>query len=115
MAILEAMIVAMISLNGSQWIGADNTRQSVQFSDQNVFGNAGCNQFNGAYKQTKKGLTVSSLATTRKACAPDVMLQESWFIQKLQQAKSGEIAGDTLTLKDAGGQIILRFSRKEQG
>ena len=115
MAILEAALVAMIALTGSHWVASDNMHQTVQFKDQQVFGNAGCNHFSGAYTQSHAVLTVSLLATTRKACAPDVMLQESWFIQQLQKTKTAKIEGDFLILKSADGQTLLRFNRKEQG
>jgi heat shock protein HslJ len=115
MAILEAMVVAMISLNGSHWVGTDNARQSVQFSDQNIFGNAGCNQFNGAYRQSKDGFTVSRLATTRMACKKEIMARENQFIWQIENTKSVELTESLLILKGADGSELVRLTRKQLG
>jgi putative lipoprotein len=115
MAILQVVMVAMISLNGSNWVAADNSHQSVQFSGQQIFGNAGCNQFNGTYNQTESGLMVGRLATTRMACRKEIMLSEKKFLQQIEDTKFAEMTASELVLKDIGGVELIRLNRKQPG
>jgi heat shock protein HslJ len=74
-------------------------------------GFAGCNQYNGAYETSgSDGLTISNVATTRKACADDVMTLESQYTAALAKVATYSISGVTLTLRDAGGAAQVTFT-----
>ncbi len=78
-----------------------------------VIGTAGCNSFNGAYSSGDGNLTIDqALATTRKACAAEVMAQEQKFLQLLTQVTSYNIGNDgqlTLTYLNDGEEGSITF------
>ena len=77
--------------------------------DQNerLYGFAGCNNFNGSYKQRSNQLTVQPLVSTRKFCADSSALEQK-FTQSLQSADRAEVNGDKLQLF-RNNQMILQF------
>lgn len=77
--------------------------------DQNerLYGFAGCNSFNGQYKQRANQLTVQPLVSTRKFCADSSELEQQ-FTQSLQSADRAEVNGDKLQLFK-NNQLILQF------
>jgi len=68
-------------------------------------GNSGCNTYNGGYEASGTTLKVGPLVSTQKACATPagVMEQEQQYLAALQNAATYEIAGNTLTIRDASG------------
>jgi heat shock protein HslJ len=115
MTLLAAMVAGMISLTGSNWVAENNARQTVEFNASKIMGNAGCNQFFGTYNQKDGKLLINPLATTRKACAHDVMLKEHDFLILLESARHIEVEANILVLKSADGKILLRLNRKDVG
>lgn len=115
-------------LGGTRWnvISYNNGKQAVvglladttidlNFgTDGRVSGNASCNNYTGKYDASGDILHVGALATTFKMChKPDgIMAQEQQYLTALQSANTYEIAGDTLTIRDASGamQVIARVS-----
>jgi heat shock protein HslJ len=85
------------------------TTMTAIFGVDTVSGSAGCNDYNGSYALTGTALTVGPLATTRKACDPKVMDQETQFLTALQTPTTVEPSGATITLRAASGetQVIL--------
>jgi heat shock protein HslJ len=84
---------------------------SAAFAGGALSGNAGCNQYNGKYETTgTDGLTISNVATTRKACADDVMTLESQYTAALAKVTTYNISGNTLTLRDADGSTQATFT-----
>ena len=76
-----------------------------------ISGSAGCNQYNGTYATSgADGLTITNVATTRKACADDVMTLESQFTSALEKVTTYSISGVTLTLRDADGATQATFT-----
>ncbi|MBE9203978.1 META domain-containing protein [Synechocystis salina LEGE 06099] len=86
---------------------------TLQFKDNRLMGTAGCNSFNGAYTSGEGNLTIDqALATTRKACAAEVMAQEQKFLQLLTQVTAYSIGDDgqlTLTYLKDGEQGSVTF------
>ena len=84
---------------------------SAAFAGGALSGNSGCNQYNGTYVTSgSDGLTITDVATTRKACADDVMTLESQYTAALAKVATYSISGNTLTLRDAGGSIQATFT-----
>ena len=79
------------------------TELDVVFGIGNVAGFAGCNQFSGTYGTNGNVVRIGQLATTRIACADDVMTQETAFLEALQGAALIEARTATATLKDLNG------------
>lgn len=71
--------------------------------DGSVNGNAGCNQFSGSLETTENGVIMGNLASTRKACPPDIMARETAFMNALQSTASLELNLGTLQLLDSEG------------
>ena len=61
---------------GSQTIPLEGTELTAVFGITNVGGSSGCNTYDGVYGTNGTIVRISRLATTRQACADDVMTQE---------------------------------------
>ena len=79
------------------------TEMDVVFGIGNVAGFSGCNQFSGTYGTNGNVVRIGQLATTRIACADDVMAQETAFLEALQGAALIEPRNAAVTLKDLNG------------
>ncbi len=102
----------MTKLDGTSWklIGfgqseplkslLKETEITLEFLNNRVAGTGGCNRYMGGYKQENHQLTFPPLASTQKACLPDIMKQEFQYFQLLQQTQTVEI--------NAQGQLELR-------
>jgi len=112
---------APAGLPGTSWevISYNNGREAVVSlligtdislnfgTDGQVSGNAGCNTYSGGYQTGGKELKVGILAGTRMFCVKPagVMDQEKQYLAALQSAATFEIAGNTLTIRDASGAM----------
>lgn len=76
--------------------------------DSTFKGFAGCNNFNGEYKQENLNkLKFSNIISTKKAC-PAMQAETNW-IQVLHQTESYTLIHDLLLLLDKNGKIIARL------
>ena len=88
----------------------NGTEVTAEFTaDATVSGSGGCNRYSGSYTWTDDQLSFSALASTKMACADDVMAQESAFFASMEQVASFAIEGSQLTLSDASGALLLGF------
>ncbi|MFN8497524.1 MAG: META domain-containing protein [Anaerolineae bacterium] len=110
-ATLEGPVWKLVSYtdNSGQTVNAlPNTNVSAEFKAGRVNGNAGCNTYFAGYKVDGNKLTISAAGSTMMACAdPAVMAQESMYLQLLGKAATYQISGDTMTISDANGKVIL--------
>ena len=76
-------------------------------------GFGGCNAFTGSVTITGAAVAFGPLASTRKACPPAVMDQESKFHQVLAAAKGWRIDEQQrkLMLTDAAGKVVARLTQ----
>lgn len=76
-----------------EWIGErpliDRSHLTFQLDteQQRVHGFAGCNQWFGNYRLDGNQLSISHIASTRKACAPALMEQENRYLQALPKVE----------------------------
>ncbi|HMK11451.1 MAG TPA: META domain-containing protein, partial [Acidimicrobiales bacterium] len=113
-----------ITLEGTAWTatGVNNGKNAVQStaqtehltavfgSDGALSGSGGCNDFNATYTVSgKDGLTIGPIASTKKACADDVMTEETAYFTALGNVAKFEIDGDTLTLRDSSGSTQVTY------
>jgi heat shock protein HslJ len=103
--------------NGNQAVVSLLTGTDITLNfgtDGQASGNAGCNNYTGGYQAGGKALKVGPLVSTQKACdtPAGVMEQEQQYVAALQSAATFEIAGDTLTIRDASGamQVVAKAS-----
>jgi heat shock protein HslJ len=74
-----------------------------------VHGFTGCNRLTGAYELNDQGLRFKKMATTKMACTPPLNAQETAFLRALEATRSLHLKGDSLELKDASGQVVMRL------
>lgn len=105
------------SLVDSSWIvnAVNNGKQAVvglpssvtitaRFgADGKVSGSAGCNEYHGAYIAEGTSLEFSPLRTTRKACPPEIMAEETRFLAALERVTTFRLGQRELDLVDAEG------------
>jgi heat shock protein HslJ len=73
-------------------------------------GSTGCNGFVGPYRLNGDSLSFGALAATRRACIEaGLHQQESVFLQALADTRTWRVAGDTLVLSGAAGDVA-RFA-----
>ncbi|AZB73355.1 META domain-containing protein [Synechococcus elongatus] len=82
--------------------------------NQRLSGSASCNRYFASYQVQQQQLTIGSIGSTRKACAPDQMQQEQSFLQLLKATRSYQIEGDRLQLYDGQQQVLAVFSAQVQ-
>lgn len=91
----------------------DNLQSVLEISaDGNVSGSGGCNRLRGQATISGTSLAFGAIATTRMACPPAVMDQESKFLAALEAVRCFRIDPQEhkLHLLDAAGQTVLRLS-----
>ncbi len=81
------------------------------FNFTKVAGFAGCNSYTGPYTTNGNVAAIGPLATTRAACAEDVMAQETAYLAALQGVARVERRGQTLLLQDRNGSIVVALVR----
>jgi heat shock protein HslJ len=90
-----------------------DTELTVDFAGDRISGSGGCNRFTGSYQTSGDQLSISTLASTRKACEAAVMNQEMKYLAALQGAQryevndQGELQIFYQTAQESG---VLRFT-----
>jgi heat shock protein HslJ len=99
--------------NGAGAVGATSTTSDLTatFGTQGAFrGFGGCNTLSGSYAVTgAHGLTITDVASTLKACTPEVGALEQQYTAALGRVATYELSGDRLTLRDAAGATQVTF------
>lgn len=80
---------------------------SLTLTGERASGAGPCNTYFGAWRGTAEGVSIGPVAATRRAC-PELPLEQSYF-GGLTDAAEAVIDGATLTLRDAGGAVLMRF------
>jgi heat shock protein HslJ len=86
----------------------EGTELTAVFRLAKVGGSAGCNTYDGPYTTNGTIAAIGPLATTRMACADDVMAQETAFLTALQGVGRLERRAQTIMLQDlSGGTLVI--------
>jgi uncharacterized lipoprotein YbaY/heat shock protein HslJ len=96
----------LVELNGRAVATREDQREVHMLlhpGDARVNGFAGCNQFNGGYRQTGPNLHFDQLATTLMACPYSD--EERAFMQALESVTSYQTLGESLDLRGESGSI----------
>ena len=98
-------------------LGADApaAEATITFGDDGrVFGTTGCNRFFGSYDLASDGsLTLTQVGSTRMACPPAEMAQETRFLAALNGAQRVVVTGDRLALTTTGGGLTFEAMPSE--
>lgn len=97
------------TLLGATEIAADSGMYVLFGVDGRIKGNAGCNNFSGSLKMREGNLSVGELAATRKMCSPEIMQNETAFMQALQDAHQFETGHDRLQLLGADKVLLAEL------
>jgi heat shock protein HslJ len=85
---------------------------SFATEENRVFGNSGCNTFNGSYKiENNTQITFSKVASTMMAC-PDMTIEDQ-FMKVLNTADNFSLNGNTMTLNKAKMAPLAVFETAE--
>ena len=82
-----------------------DTELTAVFRFAKVAGSSGCNTYQGPYTSNESIAAIGPLATTRMACAEDVMAQETAFLAALQGVGRIEPRADSVMLQDRNGGV----------
>lgn len=103
----------LLTLNGEPLI--EDTEITLEFTETDAAGNAGCNHYSGAYTLDGDALTVEEIISTMMACLePEgVMEQETAYHTALQSVASARIVDGQLELLDADGNVVLTYAEQQ--
>jgi putative lipoprotein len=80
-------------------------------NDGRAHGKGPCNGYFGGVKIDGDRIAIGQIGATQMACEPKRMQAEHAYFQSLGKVAGYKLDGDTLTLSDADGKDLLRFSR----
>lgn len=104
-------------LQGAEWVvedidgGGIIDRSRVTFNfytDGQIAGHASCNRYNGRYRLSGEGLTISEVATTRMACAPALLNQEQRFVALLEGVQRFDFDDTDALLLITADEVVLK-------
>ncbi|MDO5846673.1 MAG: META domain-containing protein [Methanocorpusculum sp.] len=100
------------SLTGS-WAAADNPLVTLVFNTDGTYsGEAQVNLYNGTFAAKGSSLDMGEGVNRTKRAGPSDMVEaEDSYIQRLTLVSSYAVSGDTLTLSDTDGKVLLIFVR----
>lgn len=88
--------------------GSDVT---MNFLDDSVSVNAGCNTLNGGFEITDGAFVASQFAMTMMACDDPLMAQDTWLSEFLASSPSISLDGSTLSL--SGDEVTITLDEIE--
>lgn len=88
----------------------DRSMITLSFAEAGrVSGSGGCNRYFGSVSFEASAVEFSGIGSTRKACAPALMSQESRFFQALEEVSRYKVVDDMfLVLSDPQGRPRIR-------
>jgi heat shock protein HslJ len=87
---------------------------TATFSDGQIAGTGGVNSYGGACTIGDDGaIQMGEIASTLMAGSDEANAAETAYFALLGEVARYEVSGDTLTLRDAGGNELLVFERGE--
>lgn len=100
-------------LEGTSWTSSDYEGVTLEFGSEDRFNGKGpVNGFFGGYTVTgDNGVTFGTVGATLMAGPEDKMKQESELFSKFELVAGFKISGDSLTLTDKDGNVLLSFSK----
>lgn len=85
---------------------------SIEFKEDQVTGNVGCNGFGGKYEVNGDQITFSEVVSTLMFCEGPVGDQELATLAVLKESATYVLEGDTLTVTSADGNNAIVLAQK---
>lgn len=86
----------------------------LEFEEEKVTGNSGCNNFFGSYSTNQEILTITGLGATKMYC-PDAMRLEETFLNALESAETYSVRREELIVQAVARTLIFqRLSPAEE-
>jgi heat shock protein HslJ len=106
-------------LVGTQWVlvdisgaAANAAKTTLKFgAASKVSGSGGCNDYNGGVRLQSGTVMFGPIQTTRMACAPPIMQQETRYFDVLVGARGVELDGASLYFLDITNSRTAHFSK----
>jgi heat shock protein HslJ len=103
------------ALAATAWMRVDDENAAphfptLNFEAERASGHAGCNRFFAAVRADGNALCFDNIGTTRMACAESGMAAERAMIDALSRTRAYRREGEALTLLDARGEVVARFT-----
>lgn len=119
----ELVFTRMMTLTDTEWTLTTLTGEDVltdttitltfDAGEGRIFGDSGCNRYNGSYSADAETLSITQVISTRMACPEPIMAQEMAYLQALEAVAGFELADNTLTLTTAeGAQLVFAQVRR---
>lgn len=101
-------------LVGTEWQLVDNPQISLVFPQVGrLAGFGGCNRYFGSFTLQGSQLQIRGVASTKKACIPEVMRQEDNYFRSLSQATTLQLEGEKLTIAvPAAPPLVFQKNRQ---
>jgi heat shock protein HslJ len=92
---------------------SSSTKPTLVFTDKNISGFTGCNQFSGSYKFEGNKIVFSRLVSTKRACEPALMKLEQQFTAALAKITAFNLSkdGKSLVLTGQGSRLSFALAR----
>lgn len=84
---------------------------TLAFAAPNVSGMSGCNRFTGSYTQSGQTLRFGPVASTRMACAPQLMDIETGFSTALTSITGFDLGADGVLKLRVGDAVVMQAQR----
>lgn len=112
---LSGTVWELATLSGSDLLLG--TAITLEFTDEEVSGLAGCNHYGGSYQVSGHNLTIRDVFATEMACPepPAVLEQEGDYLAALIVAESYLLTGNQLEIRDETGGVFLLFVKPGAG
>ncbi len=85
----------------------EGSQIEITLGDGQINAYAGCNRIFGTYRLEGNTLIAGPLASTRMACEPELMDQDTWLIRLLESGPELTLDGDEMTLVGSDGTLVL--------
>jgi len=102
-----------VTIGGKKKALASTKSISISFAEKSISVNAGCNTMNGSATLAKGVLKVKNLASTRMACTPALMKQDTLIQKIITSNPKVTVQGKTLSLtsgNSAASRTVIKMA-----
>ena len=102
----------LVSLDGQPAMA--DVEVTLNLEDGQLGGSDGCNAYGGSYTSKGSEFAVGTdIVSTMMYCNDEINNQSVTYYTALNQAASFKLKGQTLSLLDTNGSVLMEFSRSE--